>query len=190
MSRKGKAYPLVVHRALEFAARAHEGQYRKNRDEAIPYLSHCAMVGLLLARAGFEPEVTAAGVLHDTVEDGRATLEELSAAFGDRVAEIVRAVTERDKSLPWEARKERYLKNLAAASPEAIAVACADKIQNLWSLVQAARAGGDPWAMLKRDRAAQLDNFERLASLFRTHLGGPLLPLFEEAYATVQAECS
>ena len=123
------------------------------------------------------------------MEDGRTTIEELTAAFGDEVAAIVSAVTERDKSLPWEVRKERYLENLRGASREAVAVSCADKIHNFWSLVQAAREGEDPWSLLKRDRAAQLERYERLAVLFRERLGPPLLPLFEEAYRAVKEEC-
>ena len=53
MSRDARVYSTLIHRALDFAAMAHEGQYRKNRDPRIPYVSHAAMVARILERAGF-----------------------------------------------------------------------------------------------------------------------------------------
>jgi (p)ppGpp synthase/HD superfamily hydrolase len=189
MSREAPDYPLKVHKALEFAARAHEGKYRKNKDEQIPYFSHCAAVALLLARAGFDEDTVAAGALHDTIEDEKVPRQALAAQFGEQVAELVDWVTEQDKSLDWEVRKARYLERLEQAPREAVAISCADKIHNLWSLLIYKENGQDVWAIVKRGRAAQLDRLDRIAKLYRERVDPPLEDLFEKALERVKAEC-
>jgi (p)ppGpp synthase/HD superfamily hydrolase len=189
MSREAGAYSELIHRAMDFAATAHEGQYRKNRVEKIPYLSHCAMVGRILERAGFDENVVAAGILHDTLEDAGIPEEALAERFGGGVASLVAQVTEEDKSLPWEERKALYIEGLEAASPEALAISCADKIHNLWSMILYRRSGRDAWSLLKRDRETQIDRFEQLAAVFGARLDHPLREIFEEAFALLKREC-
>lgn len=60
-----------------------------------PYILHPLRVMLALAKQGAGVEVQIAGVLHDTVEDTVATVEEIEELFGPKVAEIVEAVTRR-----------------------------------------------------------------------------------------------
>jgi (p)ppGpp synthase/HD superfamily hydrolase len=189
MSREAASYSELVHRAADFAARAHDGQYRKEKIEKIPYVSHLAMVARLLEQAGFDEEVVAAGYLHDAVEDTGATSEELAARFGERVAALVDHVTEQDKSLPWAERKKRYLERLDRAPFEALALSCADKIHNLRSFVLYTRAGGEVWAIVKAGREAQLEQFDKLAALYRARFDHPLRVLFEEALEMVKKEC-
>jgi (p)ppGpp synthase/HD superfamily hydrolase len=189
MSREAGAYPDLVHRAMDLAAQAHDGQYRKNRESKIPYLSHCAMVGQLLLTAGFDEEVAAAGILHDTVEDTGITEDMLAERFGDRVAGFVAEVTEKDKSLPWETRKARYIEGMKAASTPALAISCADKIHNLWSLILYQRSGRNAWSILKRDRETQIERFEKLAGVFRARFDHPLRDVFEEAFVILKREC-
>jgi len=190
MSSKAPPYSELIHRAMDFAAKAHEGQFRKDRGEKIPYISHPAMVSRLLEGSGFDEGVVAAGILHDTVEDTEVTLETLKDRFGERVAALVEQVTEEDKSLPWEKRKARYLERLREAPFEALAVCCADKIHNLWSLILLHRAGGDAWDLLSRDRDAQLARFDKLAGLFDERFDHPLREAFDEALKTLRSECT
>lgn len=189
MSRKAEPYSELIHRAMEYAARAHEGQLRKNRESKVPYFSHCAVVARVLDKAGFDEEVVAAGLLHDVVEDSKATLSDIADLFGKRIADLVDHVTEEDKTLKWEVRKTRYLEKLARAPFEALAIACADKIHNLWSQVLCAREGGDVWGILSRGREQQLERFERIAALFRARFDHPLRDLFEEVLKIVKKEC-
>ncbi|MBP7693369.1 MAG: bifunctional (p)ppGpp synthetase/guanosine-3',5'-bis(diphosphate) 3'-pyrophosphohydrolase, partial [Anaerolineales bacterium] len=78
----------LVDAALRFAARAHARQMRKGTD--VPYIVHPVGVMLALLEAGeADPELLAAALLHDTVEDTETPLELLRAQFGARVAEIV-----------------------------------------------------------------------------------------------------
>ena len=190
MSREAASYSMLVHRAFDFAARAHEGHYRKNLAEKIPYFSHCAMVARLLERAGFDEEVVAAGVLHDTVEDTGTRIAEIEEHFGARVAAIVGDVTERDKTQSWEVRKEEYIHRLECkASFEALAVSCADKTHNLWSILLYHGAGRDAWSILKRDREAQIERFDTVARIYRQRFDHPLREGFEEVLARVKAQC-
>ena len=103
-------------RAAYFAAIAHRAQKRKG-PLAPPYIEHPLEVASLLAAEGgiTDPEVLAAGVLHDTVEDTATTPADLVAAFGDRVASLVAEVTD-DKSLPKEERKAAQVAHARALS--------------------------------------------------------------------------
>lgn len=118
--------------ALEFAALAHHVQTRKGAKH-IPYISHPAMVGTILARAGFIEEVVIAGILHDIIEDTEFGYEDIAKRFGKQVADLVQDVSE-DKSLPYLERKQLYLDRLKTAPEEALAVSMADSMANLMSI--------------------------------------------------------
>lgn len=120
-------------KALEFAALAHHGQVRKGVRE-VPYVSHPAAVGLILARAGMSDAVVMAGVLHDTVEDTSATEANISAEFGEEVAGLVAQVT-LDASLAYDEQKKKYLDHIRVASVEAKAISAADKIANMTNVI-------------------------------------------------------
>ena len=77
----------LVSRAVIFAAAAHDGQVRKGTD--IPYIVHPMEAAAIAAGLTNDPEVIAAAVLHDVVEDTGTTKNELEAEFGSRVAELV-----------------------------------------------------------------------------------------------------
>ncbi len=80
----------VIEKAYVFSARAHEGQLRLSGE---PYLSHPLEVAYLLAQMGLGPVTVSAGLLHDTVEDSAATLDDLEEYFGDEVTDVVNGVT-------------------------------------------------------------------------------------------------
>ena len=84
----------VLQRAYEVAERAHEGQLRKTGD---PYITHPAMVALLLAEFGLDTPTVAAAFLHDTVEDTPLTLGEISSEFGAEIATLIDGVTKLDR---------------------------------------------------------------------------------------------
>lgn len=122
---------LVV-RAAEYAARAHARHRRKDIDET-PYINHLAHVARLLAEAGCDVELVAAGYLHDTIEDVCVTYEELLTEFGRDIADLVMAVTD-DKSIRWQLRKQAQIDHAAGSSPRVVALKLADKVSNLYSL--------------------------------------------------------
>jgi len=122
---------LVV-RAAEFAARAHTRHRRKDID-ATPYVNHLAHVAWLLAEAGADASLVAAGYLHDTIEDVCVTYETLLAEFGQDIADLVLAVTD-DKCLLWQLRKQAQIDCAPSATERVSALKLADKVSNLYSL--------------------------------------------------------
>ncbi|KAH1032838.1 hypothetical protein J1N35_045012 [Gossypium stocksii] len=92
-------YPIFseakVQKAIAFAKRAHNGQFRKTGD---PYLSHCIHTGRILAMlvpsTGLRAvDTVVAGILHDVVDDTRERLFSIEAEFGDDVARLVAGVS-------------------------------------------------------------------------------------------------
>ncbi len=122
--------PLIL-KALEFAALKHRDQRRKDAI-ASPYINHPIALANVLTREGgvTEPEVLAAALLHDTLEDTQTTPEELRAAFGEAIARIVEEVTD-DKNLLKADRKRLQIEHAATISREAKLVKLADKICNV-----------------------------------------------------------
>jgi (p)ppGpp synthase/HD superfamily hydrolase len=177
----------LLKRALDKAAVWHRDQKRKYPGADVPYVSHVAGVVAILARHRFDDEVLAAGALHDVLEDCGVSHAELARLFGDRVADLVRAVSEEDKSLPWEERKRAYLERFARAPWDAQAIGIADKIDNFASIVVCASDHGDPWSLLKRGRDAQLHAFEAFGAVVAGLPPHALCLEFQEALTTLRA---
>ncbi|MFZ5909838.1 MAG: RelA/SpoT family protein [Chloroflexota bacterium] len=80
----------LVQRAWRVAEEAHREQKRNSGE---PYINHCLAVASILADLRVPPEVIAAGLLHDTVEDTSVTLDDIRRDFGEVVASLVDGVT-------------------------------------------------------------------------------------------------
>lgn len=134
-------------RAYDFAAARHISQQRKGEARE-PYINHLTEVANLVAQAtsGEDPDLVIAAVLHDTVEDTQTTLDEIAAAFGDRVASLVAEVTD-DKSLPKGERKRLQIEHAGHASAGAKIIKLADKTSNLRALLNSPPVG---WAEARR----------------------------------------
>lgn len=137
---KEKLSPLVV-KAVEFAVKHHKDAVRKGT--RIPYLAHLFNVAAILADAGCDDEVVAAGLLHDVVEDTDINLEDVQNEFGDRIARIVKACTENYKlekkdfnaKETWRERKEHTIYEvIPRATADEILVMLADKLDNIKSI--------------------------------------------------------
>jgi (p)ppGpp synthase/HD superfamily hydrolase len=112
-----------------FAERKHRGQFR--RDGKTPYVEHPRAVCRIL-RDEFgvtDPEVLAAGLLHDTLEDTTTDFDDLASRFGRRVATLV-AVLTKDKRLPESRREREYFAGLARAPLAAALCKLADTLHN------------------------------------------------------------
>ena len=81
---------LELEHAIDYATKHHEGQKRKSGE---PYIIHPLAVTYNLIEWGMDIDTVIAGVLHDTVEDTEATLEEIESLFGRNVAFLVDGVT-------------------------------------------------------------------------------------------------
>ncbi len=133
----------LVLAAAVFAARKHRDQRRKDQERS-PYINHpLDVIHILYVEGGVrDPEVLAAALLHDTVEDTDTTLEELTARFGAQVAGLVAEVTD-DRTLPKAQRKQQQIEHAPHISEGAKLVKLADKISNLRDVAQAAPIGWD-----------------------------------------------
>lgn len=81
---------LELDHAADFATEKHKGQKRKSGED---YIIHPLSVADTLIEWGMDIDTVLAGVLHDTVEDTDATLEDIENLFGHDVAFLVDGVT-------------------------------------------------------------------------------------------------
>jgi GTP diphosphokinase / guanosine-3',5'-bis(diphosphate) 3'-diphosphatase len=94
-----------VMRAYRVAEKAHSGQMRASGE---PYVTHCIAVAKIMAEEMCAPpNVIAAGLLHDTVEDTAVTLEDLTRDFGEDIAKLVDSVTKLT-TLPRVSRGDQH----------------------------------------------------------------------------------
>jgi len=94
----------LVQRAYRVAEEAHHEQKRQSGE---PYINHCVAVASILADLRVPPEVIAAGLLHDTVEDTTVTLADIRRDFGDTIANLVNGVTKLT-NLPRVSRGDQH----------------------------------------------------------------------------------
>jgi len=136
----------TVLRAAAFAAEKHRNQRRKDQ-EASPYINHPIQVAHILVQADVEdPEVLAAALLHDSIEDTNTSFEELEIVFGYEIANIVAECTD-DKNLSKLERKQAQIDHAAKISRQAKLVKLADKIANVNDMNDAPPAG---WSLERK----------------------------------------
>lgn len=126
----------LIHKAYNFAIKKHDGQIRKSNE---PYANHVINVAITLSKLQTSPDVIAAGLLHDVVEDCGVTLKELENEFNYEIAMIVDAVTKLG-NLPKvnqeEYQAENHRKIFIAMSKDirVILVKLADRLHNMLTL--------------------------------------------------------
>jgi len=175
-----------IKKAIQFAAKKHHGQMRisSTPDEPSPVIIHLFSVALLAAEDGAPEDVVTAALLHDTIEDTKTTREEIAAAFNERVAELVEAVSE-DKGLEWKERKLNYLRGMEEVDEEALIIAIADKIDNVESRVEEYEKEGDAFlSRWKRPNSDYLWFYGEALRIARLRLPDhPLTKRYSEAHA-------
>jgi (p)ppGpp synthase/HD superfamily hydrolase len=117
--------------ALAYAHELHKGQ---RRADAAPFILHPLEVAALLFNSGHEEPVVAAAILHDTVEDTPAGLDEIRERFGEQVAALVGAVTEDAGIEDAAERKAALRRQVAKAGPDAASIYTADKVTKVREL--------------------------------------------------------
>ncbi|MGC1167176.1 MAG: HD domain-containing protein [Solirubrobacterales bacterium] len=132
----------LIGKALEMAEAAHAGQTR-NGSGGMAYIHHPVAVAELLAEHGFEESTVAAALLHDVVEHSEATIDEIAADFGPRVADLVAALTEDDSIESFQRRKDGHRRQVEEAGGDALAIYAADKLSNIRVLRRALASEGE-----------------------------------------------
>ena len=116
-------------RAIEFATKAHAGQFRKGTKR--PYIVHPIEVGDIVSTMTTDEEVISAAILHDTIEDCSGVSQRILAqTFSERVASMVAQESE-DKSRTWMERKTATIEHLRTAPREVQMIGLADKLSNM-----------------------------------------------------------
>ena len=123
----------LINRAYVYSFKAHGSQRRASGD---PYFTHPLEVAGILADYQLDAASIATGLLHDTVEDTVATLDEIRHAFGAEVADLVDGVTKlsqlelKDGS---DKQSENFRKLLLAMSKDirVLLVKLADRLHNM-----------------------------------------------------------
>jgi GTP pyrophosphokinase len=131
-----KADEDALNRAYVYSLKAHGSQLRASGD---PYFSHPVEVAGLLAQMKLDTASIVTGLLHDTVEDTVATLDDIERLFGPDIARLVDGVTKLSRiELQSDQTKqaENFRKLVLAMSEDirVLLVKLADRLHNMQTL--------------------------------------------------------
>ena len=160
-----------VTKAIEFAAKAHDGMERK-KDKS-PYILHPLEAAVIVGTMTDDKDVICAAVLHDVVEDTDITIEEIEDNFGSRVRVLVESETEDKRAdLPpedtWRIRKEESLIELEnCGDTDVLMLWIGDKLSNMRSFYRIWKTEGDSmWQSFnQKDPAQQKWYYSKIAEL-------------------------
>ena len=126
----------LVHKAFDFAKKAHKDQKRASGED---YFIHPCFVARILVDLGLDAQTVAAAFLHDVIEDTSASERDIKNDFGEEVLELVLGVTKLEKieftSLEEE-QAENFRKLFVAMAKDirVIIIKLADRLHNMRSL--------------------------------------------------------
>lgn len=128
--------PGPVNRAYEYAKKMHDGQTRSSGE---PYYTHPMEVAGLLANMKLDTATIVTAILHDTLEDTKATFDEVKSQFGEEVANLVNGVSKlsRIEGQTVEGKQAENFRKLVLAMSEDIRVLLvklADRLHNMRTL--------------------------------------------------------
>lgn len=123
----------AVNKAHAYAKKMHEGQFRSSGE---PYFTHPVEVAQILAEMKMDVTTIVTAILHDTVEDTDATLEDLEKNFGKSVSDLVNGVSKltRIESQTLEGKQAENFRKLLLAMSEDIRVLLvklSDRLHNM-----------------------------------------------------------
>lgn len=174
----------MIDEAIEFATRAHEGQFRKGTKR--PYIVHPIEVADIVSTMTQDEDIICAAVLHDTIEDCKEVTEEtLKMEFGERVAAMVSQESE-DKSRTWEERKGATIRHLKTAPLEVKMIGLADKLSNMRDIDRDYPVlGDDLWKRFRMNSKAAMGwYYKGIVDALKEEFSG--VPAFEEYCVLVE----
>lgn len=126
----------LLNRAYVYTVQKHGTQKRASGD---PYFSHPVEVAGLMTDLKLDQETIVTALLHDTVEDTLATIDDIRENFGPEVARLVDGVTKLSKieAMPEDERAAENLRKFLLAMSEDIRVLLvklADRLHNMRTL--------------------------------------------------------
>jgi len=128
--------PETLSKAYSFAVNAHKNQ---KRDSGDPYLIHPVAVADILSDLKLDSATIATGLLHDTIEDTKATYNTVEKEFGKEVADLVEGVTKISRlegKVTQNSKAENFRKLILATSKDirVLLVKIADRLHNMRTL--------------------------------------------------------
>jgi len=125
--------PEKLHKAYNFAIKAHRNQ---KRDSGDPYSIHPIAVASILTELKLDSATITTGLLHDTIEDTHATYETIKKEFGIEVADLVEGVTKIsvfENQAISNSKAENFRKLILATSKDirVLLVKVADRLHNM-----------------------------------------------------------
>ena len=128
--------PSDLSKAYDFALKAHKNQ---KRDEGVPYIIHPVAVANILTDLKLDSATITTGLLHDTIEDTKATYESVKKEFGKEVADLVDGVTKisaLEEKAAENSKAENFRKLILATSKDirVLLVKLADRLHNMRTL--------------------------------------------------------
>lgn len=129
-------------KAAQFAIEAHKGTER--RGKGFPYIIHPMEAATIVANITNDPEMLAAAILHDTVEDTDVTIEQIEELFGPRVARLVNTDTAM-KSGSWRTRRVVQIERFRQSDRDSQVVALGDKLSNLRAIALDTKCWATPY---------------------------------------------
>ena len=127
---------VMLNRAYVYTVQKHGSQKRASGD---PYFSHPVEVAGLMTELKLDQETIVTALLHDTIEDTLATIEEVERFFGPEVARLVDGVTKLSKidAMTENERAAENLRKFFLAMSEdlrVLLVKLADRLHNMRTL--------------------------------------------------------
>jgi len=126
----------AIAQAFVFACERHADQKRRSGDQ---FITHPVGVARICAGMRLDTETLCAALLHDTVEDTSASLEDVETEFGGEIAKLVDGVTKLT-GITFESRDERQAENYrkmmvaVATDVRVILIKLADRLHNMRTL--------------------------------------------------------
>ena len=174
----------LLDKAIIFAIKAHSGTER--RGKGFPYIVHPMEAMEIVSTMTADQELLAAAALHDTVEDTDVTVDLIRNEFGDRVADLVAAesdkvvegVSEEDS---WKSRKQAGIDLLAKAPRDVKMVALGDKLSNMRAIARDYEIIGDKiWNLFHaKEKSDHEWRYRSLLEAFRSLEGTSAFKEFE-----------
>ena len=125
-----------IKKAFQFGMLMHGDQLRESGD---PYFSHPIEVANILAELNLDTSSVVCALLHDTIEDTKATIKDIKDNFGKEIAKLVDGVTKLNEleSKPDQSKAAEDFRKLILASSSDIRVLLikiADRLHNMRTL--------------------------------------------------------
>ena len=187
-----KTNEVLIRAAYEYGGEMHEGQFRHSGE---PYFTHPVSVAAILTEQQLDDATLITALLHDTIEDTRASYASVSELFGEDIAKLVDGVTkltnlQLTSSETKQAENFRKLFMAMSKDLRVILVKLADRLHNMRTIksmrpekqVQKARETMDIFAPLAgrmgmqwmreelEDLAFRVLNPEGRASIIRRYI--------------------